>query len=118
MFHKHRCLLGTLKKVAKARIIAVHLCFATLGQVFKNKTFLFISRADPAICPGTSECSICDDFQGSDFGLGDCDASCNMCPLCALFYVKPGCDYCKNGVDGCKRDCKNGKRICELCRNC
>ena len=107
-----------LKIEAKARIIAVHLCFATLGQVFKNKTFLFISRADPAICPGTSECSICDDFQGSDFGLGDCDASCNMCPLCALFYVKPGCDYCKNGVDGCKRDCKNGKRICELCRNC
>jgi len=72
------------------------------------------AEPEPSVCPGSSSCSKCADFNG-DSVFGDCDNSCNMCPLCALFYVKPGCDYCKKGVDACKKDCKEGMAICDKC---
>ena len=83
-------------------------------QKSNNHYFFFRAAAEPSVCPGSSSCSKCADFNG-DSVFGDCDNSCNMCPLCALFYVKPGCDYCKKGVDGCKKDCKEGMAICDKC---
>merc|ERR1712037_450295 len=94
-----------------SKILFSCIFFVAIGL---SSAFVVKREADPSVCPGSSSCSKCADFNG-DSVFGDCDNSCNMCPLCALFYVKPGCDYCKKGVDGCKKDCKEGMAICDKC---
>ena len=65
-------------------------------------------------CPGSAACSKCDAFgEGFQF---TCDQSCNMCPLCKIFYVKPGCDYCDQGVSVRQDNCKIGEVICDKCK--
>merc|ERR1712008_604549 len=65
-------------------------------------------------CPGNEACSKCDAFgENHQF---TCDQSCNMCPLCKIFYVKPGCDYCDQGVSVCQDNCKIGEVICDKCK--
>ena len=86
-------------------------------QKSNNLVLKFFFRAEASICPGSQSCSKCSDF-GSDEDI-QCEQKCKLCPLCKIFYVKPGCDYCGEGVEGCTRDCNKGKIICNQCKqNC
>merc|ERR1739838_252104 len=71
-------------------------------------------RQSSSVCDGSFDCGRCDDF-GNDGLNFNCDQSCGLCPLCALFYIKPGCDYCKQGTNSCKRNCKDGIVKCDQC---
>merc|ERR1712083_140577 len=61
-------------------------------------------------CAG-AECQKCQDFGGeSEF---NCLQSCSLCPLCQIFFIKPGCDYCTEGVQACEENCIRGRQICK-----
>merc|ERR1712203_189236 len=76
-----------------SKILFSCIFFVAIGL---SSAFVVKREADPSVCPGSSSCSKCADFNG-DGVFGDCDNSCNMCQQCALFCLKPGCDYCKKG---------------------
>merc|ERR1712083_419888 len=71
-----------------------------------------ITEVDQKEC--ANACARCADFGDSGLNF-NCAQSCGFCPLCRLFYVKPGCDYCTEGTDVCKVNCIKGKEICRRC---
>ena len=72
---------------------------------------------DDPVCPGATACSKCDAFKsGNGFEFLTCEKSCELCPLCSVIYVKPGCDYCKEGTSNCSDNCAIGEIICDKCK--
>merc|ERR1712156_826137 len=75
----------------------------------------FSFSPQPASPCSEADCSQCSVFQGGDSFKTNCDQSCALCPLCSLFYIRPGCDYCNDGPEVCTRNCKKGIALCEKC---
>merc|ERR1712141_792528 len=77
---------------------------------------------DDTTCPGTAACAKCENAFSSNndgYKFENCEKSCDLCPLCKLFHISPGCDYCGDNYEAvadCKGNCVIGETICPKCK--